>query len=106
MGQAKDKKKRLGGWYGRPVVPGHPDYREPEKKPGPTTHDRAVVVVSDRPRPVLIRPGTPREEARVLIADAEERRSAPKENKRGLLWMSFLLAALTAGMSLPPEPRR
>lgn len=34
MGQAKDRKARLGDWYGRPVEPGHPDFIPP-KKPEP-----------------------------------------------------------------------
>lgn len=31
MGQAKRNKARLGEWYGRPIVPGHPDYVPPKK---------------------------------------------------------------------------
>lgn len=26
MGQAKERKKRLGKWYGQPIGPGHPDF--------------------------------------------------------------------------------
>jgi len=29
MGEAKKKRERLGEWYGKPVVPGHPDYVAP-----------------------------------------------------------------------------
>jgi hypothetical protein len=34
MGQAKERKARLGKWYGRPIGPGHPDF-VPPKKPEP-----------------------------------------------------------------------
>lgn len=34
MGQAKERKARLGHWYGRPIGPGHPDF-VPPKKPEP-----------------------------------------------------------------------
>lgn len=29
MGEAKNNRKRLGLWYGKPIVPGHPDYIAP-----------------------------------------------------------------------------
>lgn len=31
MGQARRNKARLGEWYGRSIVPGHPDYVPPKK---------------------------------------------------------------------------
>jgi len=34
MGQAKERKKLLGEWYGKLVGPGHPDF-VPPKKPQP-----------------------------------------------------------------------
>jgi hypothetical protein len=34
MGQAKERKARLGAWYGKPIGPGHPDF-VPPKKPEP-----------------------------------------------------------------------
>lgn len=34
MGQAKERKARLGKWYGHPIGPGHPDF-VPPKKPEP-----------------------------------------------------------------------
>ena len=32
MGEAKRRRERLGEWYGKPVVPGHPDYVPPVKQ--------------------------------------------------------------------------
>jgi hypothetical protein len=32
MGQAKERKERLGEWYGRPIGPGHPDFVPPKKR--------------------------------------------------------------------------
>ncbi len=29
MGEAKRRRERLGEWYGKSVVPGHPDYMPP-----------------------------------------------------------------------------
>jgi len=31
MGQAKERKARLGKWYGKPIGPGHPDFVPPKK---------------------------------------------------------------------------
>jgi tetrahydromethanopterin S-methyltransferase subunit F len=31
MGQAKQRKLRLGKWYGQPIEPGHPDFVLPKK---------------------------------------------------------------------------
>lgn len=45
MGQAKRNKQRLGEWYGRPIVPGHPDYvppKKPERRALPRPVDRVV----------------------------------------------------------------
>ena len=46
MGEAKRKKARLGEWYGKPVVPGHPDYAPPPPKPNDET--RRVVLAGNR----------------------------------------------------------
>jgi tetrahydromethanopterin S-methyltransferase subunit F len=44
MGQAKQRKLRLGKWYGQPIEPGHPDFVPPKKpEPKPTRQvDRVV----------------------------------------------------------------
>ena len=31
MGQAKERKARLGEWYDKPIGPGHPDFVPPKK---------------------------------------------------------------------------
>ena len=46
MGQAKQNRTRLGSWYGKPVVEGHPDFvvkvKKPAAQPVPIPIDRAV----------------------------------------------------------------
>ena len=44
MGQSKQRKERLGIWYGHPIEPGHPDFAPPKKpEPKPTRQvDRVV----------------------------------------------------------------
>ena len=49
MGQAKERKKRLGKWYGQPIGPGHPDF-VPPKKPKPVRHILLFVPVDDLPK--------------------------------------------------------
>lgn len=44
MGEAKRRKDRLGPWYGKEVVPGHPDWREPPRRERPA-YDRGSAVV-------------------------------------------------------------
>lgn len=42
MGEEKRKRARLGEWYGKPIVPGHPDYIAPVKAPAQTKAKPAI----------------------------------------------------------------
>jgi hypothetical protein len=114
MGQAKDKKRRLGDWYGRPVVPGHPDY-VPAKPRGRREYDRSVLVVSEpgfdrRPetdeRVVTI--GGPEEKPRSeppeVCADVGRNPYRPAPRRVGMLGVVALLSTVLAGVDLGPNP--
>jgi len=54
MGQAKERKARLGKWYSKPIGPGHPDFippKKPERMPVSRPIDRVVETVPVDPIP-------------------------------------------------------
>jgi hypothetical protein len=127
MGEAKDKKRRLGEWYDKPIVSGHPDY-VPAKPRGRREYDRSVLVVSEpgfdrRPetdeRVVTIggpktstapavpeeKPGSEPHEVRVVVGRTPPR---PAPRRVGMLGVVALLSTICAGVDIgpPPEPKR
>ena len=49
MGEAKRKRERLGEWYGRSIVPGHPDHVAPPpgSEPPPERDEQTAVARID-----------------------------------------------------------
>ena len=108
MGQAKDRKARLGEWYGRPSVPGHPDF-VPPKKP-----ERIAAPETTREEPMhpeAARTPSGIDEAREdgLHAPQMASRRFPgmlPKNRRlhGMATLAILGLALASGIDLGPVP--
>lgn len=109
MGQAKDRKKRLGEWYGLPIGPGHPDFvppKKPERKPIARTeteqeesmHSEAVKAMAGVDRTREERTST---EPQSVAAVSPLR---PKPRRLPGLFAAMLLATAFVGGASIPEP--
>lgn len=102
MGEAARKRKRLGEWYGKSVVPGHPDHPATKvaAKAAATPQGEPVTVVSlpDTPVPTVL-------PVPIVIAEPPRPQALRPRNSRA---NSFLLMAalmgLMPGIALAPPP--
>lgn len=85
MGEAKRNRERLGPWYGRPVVPGHPDWKPPKPEERPIRNRdglRGESVVRSAVDPAEPRTGP--EERATTVGGPEDKTTptAPEEEAR------------------------
>ena len=108
MGQAKERKARLGKWYGKPIGPGHPDF-VPPKKPKPAA---ATETTQEEPmHPEAARALSGIDEAREdgLHAPQTASRRLPgilPKNRRlpAAAMLAILGLTLASGIDLGPAP--
>jgi hypothetical protein len=116
MGESKERRRRLGVWYGKDVVPGHPDFKEP----APAAMPRLVVPQLAEVLPVADG-GMGREHAEIetreplpedvvttvpapgssLPAERPRPSSSPRRMPRPILAMAMLSMALAASVDVP-----
>lgn len=51
MGQSKRNRARLGAWYGKPIVLGHPDFVAPDDESATTAQGATTSTASSKPSP-------------------------------------------------------
>ena len=108
MGQAKERKARLGEWYDKPIGPGHPDF-VPPKRPESVA---ATETTREEPmHPEAIRASSGIDEAREdgLHAPQTASRRLPgmlPKNRRlpGLFAFAMLGTIAASGIDLGPVP--
>ncbi len=106
MGQAKRNKARLGEWYGRPIVPGHPDFVPPKRS------ERRTETAREEPmHPEVVRTLSGIDGAREVQTRSDESPEDPlpamhpKERRLPAFAMLGILGmALASGTDLDPIP--
>lgn len=101
MGEAKRNRERLGPWYGGPVVPGHPDWKEPAKKPKPEGLPWAHAGGFATPRSTTVDVTTADVAEKTTAALADDARN---ERRTAVLGAEAGVAPTVPEEPKPPEP--